>query len=156
MISETDRIIRQLNDFYSEDNWVTANFKTKVLSLSSDHALQRVSGHTHSVADQVAHMLAWRNFVLQKLTGNDDFDITDNSSDDWPEVKDWSTLVKKFDETHSKLIHAIKTFPSEKLGDTVPLRDDTFTYLLNGILEHDYYHAGQIGAVLAETKRLGD
>ncbi len=99
-------------------------------------------------------MLAWRNFVLQKLTGNDDFDIIDNSLDDWPEVNDWETLVKKFDECHFNILQAIQKFPPEKWDYKVPLRDYTFMYLINGILEHDYYHYGQIGSILAEITRL--
>lgn len=153
-ISESNRIIRQLSEFYSEDNWVTINFKTKVLSLSAEKALMEVPGHTHTIARQVAHMLAWRNFALQKLTGNNDYGIIDNSLEDWPEVNHWETLVEKFDECHFNIVQAIQKFPPGKWDHKVPLRDYTFMYLINGILEHDYYHYGQIGSILAEIKRL--
>lgn len=151
--SEQERIVRQLRDFYSQNNWVTYNFKDKVLSLPASDVMHNVKGHTHSIAELVAHMMAWRNFVLQKLTGNDEFDIEDNSKDDWPPVTDWEKLKKEFHEDHYALLDAIESFPSSKLDATVPLRNYSFRYLINGILEHDFYHSGQIGSVIAEINR---
>ncbi len=151
--SESTRIVRQLSDFYEEDNWVTENFKQKVLSISSGDALRNVNGHTHAIAALVAHMYTWRYFVLQKLTGNDSYDIKDNSEDDWPIVEDWHKLTQEFDDCHQALIKAIRSFPADRLDDIVPLRRYTFSYLINGILEHDFYHSGQIGSILAEINR---
>ncbi len=147
-----ERVVKQLSDFYDGKSWVTDNFKKKILSLSDDIAMNKVQGNTHSIAALVCHINAWRNFGLQKLTGNDGYDIEDNSAADWPSPTDWSVVCKEFETCHGDLINAIKSFPVEKLNDTVPGRSYSFIYMLNGIVEHDYYHYGQIGAVLAATK----
>ena len=148
----TERIIQQLNNFYNGNSWVTDNFQKKILSLPGDVAMKKVPGNTHSIAALVCHINAWRNFVLQKLTGSDDYDIEDNSLADWPVPVEWDAVCKEFEACHFDLIKAIKTFPAEKLNDTVSKRSYSFIYLLNGIVEHDYYHYGQIGAVLAAIK----
>lgn len=148
----TERVIKQLSDFYDGNSWVTDNFQKKILSLSDDVAMQKAQGSTHSIAALVCHTNAWRNFVLQKLTGNDSYDIEDNSVADWPLPTDWNAIRKEFETCHSDLINAINSFPVQKLNDTVPGRSYSFIYLLNGIVEHDYYHYGQIGAVLAAIK----
>jgi uncharacterized damage-inducible protein DinB len=145
----TENFIKQLNDFYNGDSWVTYNLTQKVFSLPDDLAFKKVAGHTHSIAQQVAHMNAWRNFGVQKLKGNNDFNIANNTPADWPEPVDWSALKNEFETCHRELITAIKNFPVDKWGSQVPLRDYSFMYLINGIVEHDYYHHGQIGALLA-------
>ena len=46
----TERVIKQLSDFYNGDNWVTDNLEKKVFTLASAVALQKVQGHIHSIA----------------------------------------------------------------------------------------------------------
>lgn len=150
----TGRVIRQLNDFYNGDNWVTDNLEKKVFALKPATALKKVQGHSHSVAQLVGHITAWRNFVVQKMKGNDNFDIEDNSPADWPEAVDWDATRKEFEACHQNLLAAIKDFPVEKLHTKVPGRNYSFIYLINGIVEHDYYHYGQIGSVLAAIKKM--
>src|SRR5450755_2780001 len=104
----TERVIQQLSDFYNGDSWVTDNLKKKVFSLSSSIAMKKANGHSHSIAQQVAHINAWRNFAVQKLTGNDKFDIEDNSPEDWPEPAEWNTLQTEFETCHQYLLAAIK------------------------------------------------
>ena len=151
-----ERVITQLQGFYSGNNWVTENLEQKVFSLPSEKAMNKPDGHSHSVAQLVAHMHAWRNFVLQKLEGNDEFDIEDNSDSDWPPASDWDAIKKDFENGHQKLIVAIKKFPVERLNSLVPGRKYSYLFLINGIVEHDYYHYGQIGSVMAALKRTGN
>ncbi len=148
-----ERVIQQLNDFYNGDNWVTDNLEKKIFSLESSVALKKVQGHSHSIAELLSHITAWRNFAVQKLNGNNGFDIEDNSAGDWPEAVDWDTIRREFEECHQRLLTAIKNFPVEQWHTKVAGRNYSFVYLINGIVEHDYYHYGQIGSVLAAIKK---
>ena len=152
--SLTERVTKQLNDFYNGDNWVTDNLEKKVFSLTPSIALTKAQGHSHSVSQLVSHITAWRNFVLQKLNGNRDYDIEDNSTADWPKPVDWNATRKEFEICHLNLVGAIKNFPVEQWHTKVPGRNYSFIYLINGIVEHDYYHYGQIGSVIAAIKNM--
>lgn len=152
--SLTERVIKQLNDFYNGDNWVTDNLEKKVFSLTPAIALRKTQAHNHSVAQLVSHITAWRNFVLQKLTGNNDYDIEDNSNADWPDPVDWNATRIEFELCHQKLVAAIKNFPVGQWHAKVSGRNYSFIYLINGIVEHDYYHYGQIGSVIATIKNV--
>jgi uncharacterized damage-inducible protein DinB len=147
-------VLKQLSDFYNGDLWVTDNLTKKVFSHSSSLVMKKVNGHTHSIAEQVAHIIAWRNFGVQKLTGNSNFDIEDNSPADWPEPVEWDAVQKEFETCHQNLLAAIKNFPDEKWHSTVPGRSYSFIYLINGLVEHDYYHYGQIGVLLSALKKM--
>ena len=151
-----ERAKTQLAEFYNGDSWVTDNFKEKVLSIEPGEALKKVQGHNHSVAQLVGHITAWRNFALQKLTGNDAYDIQDNSIADWPEPNDWNVIRTEFEVCHQNLLAAIENFPVDHWNSRVAGRNYSFIYLINGIIQHDYYHYGQIGSVLAAIKKLHD
>lgn len=147
-----NRVKIQLSEFYNGSSWVTENFRTKVLSLESDYVSTKIPGHSHSVEQLVAHMASWRNFVVQKLTGNSDFDITDNSAQDWPD-NEWKTARAEFESCHENLLTAIENFPIDRWTATVPGRKYSFLFMINGIVEHDYYHYGQIGSLMAALKK---
>ncbi len=147
-----ERAKAQLAEFYNGNSWVTENFSKKVLFINAGDAFKKMQGHNHSVAQLVEHITAWRNFALQKLTGNDGFDIKDESAD-WPQPNDWNITCKEFEACHNNLLSAMESFSIDRWNSTVPGRNYSFIYLINGIIQHDYYHYGQIGSVLAAIKK---
>jgi len=149
-----ESVLNQLDDFNNGNSWVTDKLGKNVFSLSSAVAFKKVDNYTHSIAEQVAHIIAWRNFVIQKLRQNYNFDIKDNSPADWPETPEWNTLSKEYETCNQDLSDAIKNFPVEQLTTKVPGRSYSYMYLINGIVEHDYYHFGQINSLLAAIKRM--
>ena len=149
-----ERVKIQFKKFYNGDPWATENFNQKVLSIKQDEALRKIQGHSHSVAELVRHMIAWRNFAVQKLTGNDSYDIEDESTVNWPEPTDWADTCKEFELCHQNLLSAIETLPLERWNATVPGRNYSFIYLVHGIIEHDYYHYGQIGSLMAGIRKM--
>lgn len=145
---------QQLVDFYEGALWVTEPFKIKVASLPESVALQKKEPFVYSIAGQVAHMAAWRNFVHQKISGNSAFNIEDNSPEDWPQVSDWSEVLRIFEQSQQDLLKDLDTFDLQRMNDIVPGRSYSFSYLLTGIVQHDLYHYGQIGTILAVFNRM--
>jgi len=152
--SIVDRTKTQLVEFYNGNCWVTDNFSNRVLSLTQEIALKKIQGHSHSVAELVGHIVAWRNFAVQKLIGNNNYDIDDESDVNWSDQHDWNTLCSEFESIHKKLISAIENLPINKWNAKVSGRNYSFIYLICGIVQHDYYHYGQIGSVLAAIERM--
>ena len=144
-----ERVKTQLSEFYNGDPWVTENFIDKVLSINANDAIKKTNGHSHSVAQLAGHIIAWRNFAIQKLTGNNDYDIEDDSPANWPVTTDWPAICKQFELCHNQLLYAINNMRFNRWSSKVPGRNYSFLYLINGIIEHDYYHYGQIGSLLA-------
>ncbi|MEO6327971.1 MAG: hypothetical protein ABIO55_03525 [Ginsengibacter sp.] len=92
--------------------------------------------------------------AAQKLTGNNDYDIEDGSSVNWAPISDWENVCKEFELSQQALLSAIEGFPSDHWNNTVPGRNYSFIYLLHGVIEHDYYHYGQIGSLLAGIRKM--
>jgi uncharacterized damage-inducible protein DinB len=147
--AEVASLSQQLSSFYNGDSWVTYALHRRIFPLDSSVAFKKLEQHHHSIAEQLEHITAWRNFALQKLTGNDSFDIVDNSDSDWPQGRDWNAIRNEFVQTHHALLKAIADFDVDKWTLTVPGRSYSFLFLLKGVVHHDYYHYGQMASLLA-------
>jgi uncharacterized damage-inducible protein DinB len=144
-------IIRQLHEIQDGSLWFDQYVKDKIDSLSDAEALARPIPPVHSVAEYVSHMLEWRKECLLRFKGMK----TDlmNSPDDWKDNIEltkigWTNLKNTFYESTLTLIHALEnqddTYLETKFQDT----DYNFHYLIEGIIQHDLYHLGQIGITI--------
>lgn len=144
-----EQIIEQVNEFYNGDQWVSENFINKVAILTPEMALKRIPAFNHTISELVAHMTAWRNFVSRKLQGDAAFDIEDNTKSDWPDADSWTDTLKDFEESQAFLIRSLSNFREDQWEAIVPTRSYNFAYMVKGVVQHDYYHYGQIGCLIA-------
>jgi len=69
---------------------------------------------------------------------------------DWPPVTGpganaWNDTLRALHAAQRELREALKELPESRLAETVPGKDYSFYVLLHGAIQHDLYHAGQIG-----------
>lgn len=144
-------LIRQLNEIQDGSLWFDQCFKEKINKLSDAEAFRRPIPQVHSVAEHISHILEWRKECMLRFKGQ----RTDlmNSADDWKDnivlsKIGWKNLKDLFYESTDTLINAIKnqddTYLETKFLDT----DYNFHYLIEGIIQHDLYHLGQIGITI--------
>jgi uncharacterized damage-inducible protein DinB len=144
-------IIRQLGEIQDGSLWFDQSFKEKIDKLSEDEALTRPIPQVHSVAEHISHILEWRKECLLRFKGQ----RTDlmNSTYDWKDSIElnkigWTNLKNLFYESTVTLINVLKnqddSFLETKFLDT----DYNFHYLIEGIIQHDLYHLGQIGITI--------
>lgn len=108
----------------------------------------------NSIARLLQHVVNWRLFVLKKLEADADFDIEINSKEDWPEVwisskEEWETLKDRLKDTQLKMIDLLSLKEDDFLQKIVLGKPYTYRFLIEGIIEHDIYHLGQM-ALLAK------
>lgn len=155
--SHINNLVNQIRDLEDGNNWLDVNLKEKIESISEEQSFIRPVPELHSVAELVSHILVWRQSVIQKLKGikpklqvNDPLDWRTNN-----ELKNigWSGLKSELYSTTGELIELIQNkedgFLDEKDMDNYPFR-----YLLEGIIQHDFYHLGQIGITLKLLKTI--
>lgn len=109
--------------------------------------------NAHSIAELVLHLTAWTGEVLERLYGGE---AKVPLRGDWPVVPEtneagWAQIVEDFRSAHRKLKDRIENFSSEDWEKlTIDDRDDneqtrcTYAEMVNGIIQHLAYHAGQI------------
>jgi uncharacterized damage-inducible protein DinB len=146
-----NNIIRQLNEIQNGSLWFDQCFKDKIDGLTDTEALTRPLPQIHSVAEHVSHMLEWRKECILRFKGLKTELM--NSPDDWKnniELKKfgWNHLKNALYDSRPELINLFAdqddTYLENKFLDT----DYNFHYLIEGIIQHDLYHLGQIGITI--------
>ena len=150
MERELKHIVKVLQHTYEKNAWHGPAVKEVLENVTPADAQKRLSD-SHSIIELVAHMTAWRLFVVKKLQGNTEYKVTDEMNFTTP--TDWVKVIEELDASQARLIEALKSFDSSKLYDPVPHGSYNYNFytLLHGIIHHDLYHAGQI-ALLKKQK----
>ena len=140
-MQEIERIGKQLERPYSGDAWHGPSLRSVLEEVSSEAANARPIEGAHSIAELAAHILAWREETLRRLEGNGgDVPV----AGDWPRPLEWSELLARLDRSHDALTKAVAALPEEVLDEKVKGRRESHYVLLQGMIHHDLYHAGQI------------
>ena len=151
MNKETQSIIRNLQNILSGEPW----FGRPVYSLLEETDASKVyikpNANSHSLADLLYHMVTWAAFTLKSLEKTGEEEIRAIEQLDWrtidPAIHSWEKGLAELKSVHEKIILAIKDKDDEFLSDKVDLRKYNFRFLLNGLIQHNIYHIGQIAYI---------
>jgi uncharacterized damage-inducible protein DinB len=147
--AELLRIIDQFNLIYeSEEAWHGHSVVDVLGDVSWEMAAEKIMPNTHSIGELVYHMTTWRIFVVKRLQGDGEYEVT--KSRDWKSFPvfdefEWEALQMELSLSQEELIAELeKREDDEFLDEIVPGREYDFYTMLHGILQHDLYHTGQI------------
>lgn len=157
-MTEIERIVDQFKRAFAGEAW----HGPSVLSLLGDVPANQAASHpipgAHSIWELVLHIEAWERACKRRLEG-DRAQLSDDEN--FPPVtdmneKNWEQTKTKLIETHKDLLEAIAKVDEGRLDEPI-IRDpatpfSTVYVTLQGGVQHDLYHAGQI-AIL--KKALG-
>lgn len=137
-------------EVFLNGHWIAnTNYKEQIQSISWEQATKKI-GDLNSIAALTYHINYYLDGLL-KAFENRKLEISDKYSFDLPVIgsqDDWNKLVKAFLENSEKFIGAIERMEDSKLDQ--PFIDEKYgTYLRNieGVIEHSYYHLGQISLI---------
>ncbi|HEY7697429.1 MAG TPA: DinB family protein [Vicinamibacteria bacterium] len=141
MMEEIERIRKQLERTYSGDAWHGPSLRRVLEDVDADKANFRPIAGAHSIAELAAHVLTWRNEVLRRLEGQGGDVPVDG---DWPAPLPWDELLERLDRSQDRLVKAVAALSDAVLDEKVKGRRESHYVLLQGMIHHDLYHAGQI------------
>lgn len=137
----------RLREVYLSGTWIAGtNLKTELEATSREQAVHK-TGNLNSIAALTYHLDYYLQGLLQVLRGGP-LEIRDRYSFDAPEIQteeDWQQRVQgilqhaaEFAAEVEKLDEATlnRFFVEEKYG--------TWARNIEGVIEHSYYHLGQI------------
>lgn len=151
MRNKIEELVNTFKESFNGNPWFGDSLM-KILNRI-DHRVvnSTLTDSNNSIAAIVQHIINWRVFALEKMHKNDAFEIEMNSNKDWTETNintelEWGELLNKLISTQKKIIETLEEQVSKDyLNEKVSGHDYCFEYLLNGIIQHDIYHLGQIG-----------
>ncbi len=156
-------IIRLLNAGFHGGAWhgpslleLTKGLKVKAAGYKA--------GDIHTIAELIYHITSWRLFVLKKIQGDPVYNI-DNEKLNFGDIRkvdefELEALMMELTLSQDELTRALEDKDDTFLQESVPGAEYTFDTLLNGIIQHDVYHSGQIAIIkklaASRTSRYDD
>jgi uncharacterized damage-inducible protein DinB len=151
MNQELARIIKTIDANLGGKPWFGNNLMQQLEGVDFLKATIIPEKLNHSIAEIIMHMIAWRQFVIEKLNGNIDYEVWETDLD-WVKIinlseAEWRNLLQQLVANHQLLLETINNKAEPLLENKVEGRAYNFRLLLNGIVQHDIYHIGQISMV---------
>ena len=156
MNKEIQYLVSQLQESFNGDPWFGRNAEKLLGEVTETLAFQKPNGQ-HSIAELVWHMVNWREFVISRFRKDENKDLHYFETNDWRQLDHsdsslWQHGLDKLNETQELLINILLDQPDAILDNNVEERTYNYRNLLNGIIQHDIYHLGQIAYLVKYTK----
>lgn len=144
-------LAERMKDAWEGDPWYGRNTRTLLSEIDETIAFQQPSGQ-HSILELVWHMCTWKEFVISRIREDNKFPLKYFETADWRQLDHtnkalWKQGMQQLEQLQSEMVNLVLIQKDELLEKMVAERNYTFRKLLNGIIEHDVYHAGQVAYV---------
>jgi uncharacterized damage-inducible protein DinB len=147
-MNESQRLADQLERALNGDAWHGPSWREALEGVGLQAALQRPIPNAHGIGEIVLHVTTWQDVARRRLAGETPPQPTDEQ--DWPRASfaseaEWRAATERLFETGRALAETIARFPEARLLEERGNQTGTWYALMIGILQHDLYHAGQVG-----------
>jgi uncharacterized damage-inducible protein DinB len=141
---EIERILDQLNRSWGGPSWTGVDIQPLLDGISEEDARAHPLPNAHSILELTAHMTTWLNAVASRLGGHTR-ELT--PEEDWRDVTQltWPAAITEMENAQSHLSDVIARLTPDDLDKKVAGRKYTIYVMLHGVIQHNLYHAGQIG-----------
>ena len=154
MTKEINNYITEFETIYNGEPWYGKSLMAVINSADPKDVFKKPKSSGHSVYEITQHLYVWRDLLAKRLNGDNKASVKMNSKEDWAPLPNeqtaatWKELIKKLEQNQQELIDSLPKWNDEALdknfaGTNYPLR--TF---LNGQIQHDIYHIGQIALAI--------
>lgn len=144
-------IAKALETTLNGEPWYGRPIVSLLQEIDPSSIYTKPAKNAHSLADLLYHMITWAEFTLKRLQGDQQFDNEWFDRIDWrnidPVIHNWADGVKLFRQLNEQIIANLQTRDDEFLKEIVDFREYNFRFLLNGYIQHNIYHIGQIAYV---------
>ena len=142
---EINRMVKQFEALQHGDCWIGNNFKETLHGVGATMAVKTITPAGNSFWHLTAHLIYWRNTVVNRLTGSSnpppfkDFLLPDILSEE-----NWKQTLYDFEAAYHVLRAAMHNIKDDHLDKATVNETQTYYQLITGCLQHDAYHLGQM------------
>jgi uncharacterized damage-inducible protein DinB len=143
--------IAQFKAVYDGEPWFGDSFKAKLKGVTEKQAFAKPNPGAHAIAELISHVIYWRTPLIKRLQNDLTSEASMDDEDNWMpleklKAKGWKKLMEEFEASQSELVLLLTRTPDRFLNE--PFRHgQSMDVLVNGVLQHDIYHLGQLGLV---------
>ena len=146
-MTQSQQLAHRIREVLLDGTWIAnTNFKHQISKLSCHEATTQID-NLNTIALLTFHINYYIAGILHFFhTGK--LEIKDKYSFDTPLLKtedDWQTLMKTFFDNAEKFAAYVENMEDQQLDlDFVDKKYGTYRRNIEGMIEHSYYHLGQI------------
>jgi uncharacterized damage-inducible protein DinB len=148
-MNDVEFLADQLQRAYRGEAWHGPSLRENLAGVTLQQARAKPSEAVHNIWEIVMHVGAWVCAVRRRLAG----EILDLSPEqDWPAIDGgseaaWQQTLAALDQEQNRLFEAIRALPAESLKKGVAGLNYSVRFMLEGVIQHNLYHAGQIALI---------
>ena len=139
------RLKKLFEDHYNGNPWLDVTILDTIHDITAKEAATQIYG-LNSIWQILKHMLEWRKTNMKRVNGkilsapsNNYIDkITDQSESGWKKLK------SEFNTSQIEWLQFIQDFDLKKFDIVYEANQHTYYEHIQGVLQHDVYHLGQI------------
>jgi len=145
-MGKAEEIAKQIHRAFFGENWCGVSLRKAVELITFEQAAHP-QPHSHTIAELVFHIGYYFEGVGAVLKGGS-LEIKDKFSFDMPSVQseaDWQALLERTWQNAADFTHLVEGLSDEQIAGTfVDEKYGDYYRNLTGLVEHLYYHLGQI------------
>jgi uncharacterized damage-inducible protein DinB len=145
-MNQTERIADSYRAVTLKDAWYGPSLADLLAQISPELASMPPVPGAHSISELLQHLLLWN----ERVRNTSDIHPLEpwQPEQEWAEPPiPWDQLVARWKESRNMLEEKVRNFPIADLAKQVPGRMYAYEKLLEGIVQHTIWHAGQIAMV---------
>lgn len=143
-------LITELENTLKGEPWYGRSVYEILDEVNKKQVFIKPAGQEHSQIELLYHMYNWAFFTANRIAGKKDSDPA-TAHIDWtpidPTVHSWSKGLKQFKAAHTDIIKLLSKKEDSFLEEKVDYRDYDFQFLINGLMQHNIYHLGQVAYI---------
>ncbi|HUS19107.1 MAG TPA: DinB family protein [Terriglobales bacterium] len=141
------RLADQLRRSQSGDAWHGPSLSEVLEDVTAAQAAARPIPSSHTIWELVLHIAIWQKHILDRIERGGIADIPDEL--DWPKVGEttesaWRSALTQLQHANDELAAVLDQLDDANLHSRVRGKDYDFHFMLEGMTQHNLYHAGQI------------
>lgn len=147
-MTDPEFLADQLRRAHNGDAWHGPALRETLAGVTAEMAAARPIAQGHTILEIVRHVGAWIPVAGRRMNGEA---VEPSSDQDWPasasSSEEWQSSLAALDRDTAALEAAIRALPAESLRKGVPGANYSVRFLLEGVIQHHLYHAGQIAVL---------
>lgn len=145
-MKESLRMAKLFDDLYQGSPWIDVTILPHLTKLTAKQAAKRLYAEWNTIWEITNHMIQWRETVLKRVQGRM---IASPANNYIRPVRDtseaaWKKTLERFEKSQTAWIHFLKSAKASDFHKKYGSSGLTYYELIQGILQHDAYHLGQI------------
>ena len=145
-MSESALIADQLRRAFQGAAWHGPALLELLQDVDAATAAAKPLPKVHSIWELLLHIAAWDDAACRRLGGEKiqlrgaaNFPVAPK-----PTEAAWRKAIAEAKRTHDMLVKTVASLPESRLRERVPGKRYDFYFMLQGVAQHELYHAGQI------------